>query len=156
MSSIPSQQIVALNNSESSENRIHSDDIAAKYGFTGALVSGVNVFGYMTQPLVKAYQQDVFSNGILDVIFIKPAYHEKLLTIQTDSLESESHHRHHLTSAFDEDGVLLAKLESWSPAKLPPISELAFIDPASEQLERVEISWDLIHLNRGFCTYINH
>jgi acyl dehydratase len=44
--------ITALNDATDSENRMHSDDVAARYGFKGALVSGVNVFGYMTQPLV--------------------------------------------------------------------------------------------------------
>ena len=149
LSSIPPHQIIALNDAELSENQIHRDDIAAKYGFTGALVSGVNVFGYLTQPLVKAYGEEVLSKGIMDVIFLKPAYHGKLLSIRTENLDSANHDRHHLTSAFDEAGVLLAKLESWLPLDLPPISNLARRVSGLEQQERVEINWDLIHLQRA-------
>ena len=47
--------ITALNDATDSENRMHSDEVAARYGFAGALVSGVNVFGYMTQPLVAEF-----------------------------------------------------------------------------------------------------
>ncbi len=47
--------ITAINDGTESENRMHSDDVAARYGFKGALVSGVNVFGYMTQPLVAQF-----------------------------------------------------------------------------------------------------
>lgn len=154
LSSIPPHQIIALNDAELSENQIHRDDIAAKYGFTGALVSGVNVFGYLTQPLVKAYGEEVLSKGIMDVVFVKPAYHEKSLSIRTENLDSADHDRHHLTSAFDQDWALLAKLESWLPPDLPPISELASRVPGSEQQERVEISWDLIHLQRAAAAYL--
>ncbi len=35
------QTVTAKNFSEASENRIHSDEIAKKFGFKGALVPGV-------------------------------------------------------------------------------------------------------------------
>ena len=41
-------QVIARNFSESSENRIHSDEIARKFGFRGALVPGVAVYGHLT------------------------------------------------------------------------------------------------------------
>ena len=46
-------QPIAINHSHTSENRIHSDDVARAYGFTGALVPGVAVFGHMTYPLTR-------------------------------------------------------------------------------------------------------
>ena len=70
MNTVSYFQILALNNAQTSENRIHSDDIAAKYGFEGALVSGANVFGYLSQPLVRYYKESWLSSGILDVIFL--------------------------------------------------------------------------------------
>ncbi|HCA36970.1 MAG TPA: hypothetical protein DEP13_10100, partial [Gammaproteobacteria bacterium] len=70
------QQILALNDAESSENRIHSDDVAQRYGFTGALVSGVNIFGYLTQPLVRHYGAAFLERGMMDVLFLKPAYQD--------------------------------------------------------------------------------
>ena len=55
MNTVSYFQILALNNAQTSENRIHSDDIAAKYGFEGALVSGAIVIGSLSQPLVRYY-----------------------------------------------------------------------------------------------------
>ena len=69
MTTVPNFQILALNDAQSSENRIHSDEIAAKYGFAGALVSGVNVFGYLSQPLVQHYKKDWLSRGIMAVSY---------------------------------------------------------------------------------------
>ena len=52
MNTVSYFQILALNNAQTSENRIHSDDIAAKYGFEGALVSGALLpFPVQTFPL---------------------------------------------------------------------------------------------------------
>ena len=55
MTQIATHRVVVRNDAPASENRIHSDDIARKYGFTGALVPGVTVFGHMTYPLVQAF-----------------------------------------------------------------------------------------------------
>jgi hypothetical protein len=46
-------QVIARNYSEASENKIHDDDVARRYGFRGALVPGVEVYGYLTHPLVE-------------------------------------------------------------------------------------------------------
>lgn len=155
MPSIADLQIRALNDAESSENRIHSDDIAAKYGFTGALVSGVNVFGYLTQPLVKHYGAAFLSQGMMDVIFLKPAYQHDLLTITTsDEGANSKHQRHHVTCATNEDGVLLAKLESWLPNELPAVNKLAASPCGAQQDEREEIRWELIHLHQGAAKHI--
>lgn len=154
MTAIPTQQIIALNDAKSSENKIHNDDIAQKYGFSGALVSGVNVFGYLTQPLVKAYAEDYLSQGIMDVVFLKPAYQDDLLSIRTENLDSKAQQRHHLCSAFNQEDVLLAKLESWLPAELPPVSALARTRGRAEEIPREEIQWDLIHLNQPGPSYL--
>lgn len=150
---VPSQQILALNDAQTSENRIHSDDVALKYGFAGALVSGVNVFGYLSQPLVRAYGVDWLSRGILDVIFLKPAYQDDLLTIQTENVGGNAQARNHLTSAFNESGKQIAKLESWSPAELPPINKLASAVGVQQGSERLEISWELININQPAPVY---
>lgn len=154
---IPSQQILALNDAGQSENRIHSDAIAAQYGFDGALVSGVNVFGYMTQPLVNAYGGAWLDEGIMDVVFLKPAYQDNLINIRTESLGAESSQRNHLTCAFNEQGKLLAKLESWLPATMPALSPWLDLALAGESIdssqERPEISWDGIELMSPWPLY---
>ena len=46
---------IARNFAEASENKIHSDDIARRFGFTGALVPGVTVFGHLAWPLTQRF-----------------------------------------------------------------------------------------------------
>ena len=154
MTTIPNFQILALNDAQSSENRIHSDEIAAKKGFAGDLVSGVNVFGYLSQPLVQYYKIDWLSRGIMEIAFIKPAYENNLLTIETEDLNSESSQRNHHTFAYNEDNVLIAKLESSLPDQLPPINVKAQLRRNPEELKRNEISWDAITLNEPTPAYL--
>jgi hypothetical protein len=146
--SLSPQQILALNDAESSENRIHSDEVAQRYGFSGALVSGVNVFGYLTQPLVRHYGAAFMERGMMDVLFLKPAYQDNLLSIRTENLSQESTLRSHVTSAYNEDETLLAKLESWLPVELPEISPRAAMTPGAEITARPEVSWDAIQLEQ--------
>lgn len=47
--------VVARNIDPHADNRIHDDDVAQRFGFTGALVPGVEVFAYATSPLVAAW-----------------------------------------------------------------------------------------------------
>ena len=140
-------QILALNDAEDSENRIHSDEVARRYGFSSALVSGVNLFGYLTQPLVRQYGEQFLHRGMLDVVFLKPAYQNNMLTIRSESLGQESSSRSHVTFAYNEQGTLLAKLESWLPAELPAINTLADSEPGKNISVRPEISDQTISLN---------
>lgn len=146
-STIPTLQILALNDAEESENRIHSDEVAARYGFKGALVSGVNVFGYLTQPLVRIYGEQWLQQGMLDVLFLKPAYQNDLLTISTENLDDTSDQRSHLTSAHNEDAQLLARLESWLPTTMPKLHDQAHSAGGKAVKEREEINWDRIELH---------
>ena len=35
------------------ENRVHDDDVARLFGFSAGLVPGVDIYAYMTHPLVE-------------------------------------------------------------------------------------------------------
>ena len=139
--------ILAHNDAEYSENRIHSDEVARRHGFSSALVSGVNLFGYLTQPLVRQYGEQFLHRGMMDVVFLKPAYQNDLLTLRSESLGQESSSRSHVTCAYNEQGTLLAKLESWLPAELPAINTLADSEPGKESGVRPEISDQTIQVN---------
>src|SRR6056297_3217229 len=57
-------QVTARNHAEASENRIHNDDIARRYGFEGALVPGMTVYGYLTHPLVARFGERWLSHSV--------------------------------------------------------------------------------------------
>ena len=74
-------RVTAKNFSQSNENRMHSDEVAQKYGFKGALVPGVAVYGHLTHPLVEQLGESWLSKSVSKVRFIKPAYHGDQLDV---------------------------------------------------------------------------
>jgi hypothetical protein len=65
-------RVKARNTSVNSENKIHDDETARRYGFRGALVAGVIMYGYLTPPLVKALGTAWLERGTITVRFTKP------------------------------------------------------------------------------------
>lgn len=81
---------IAHNGATASENRIHADDVAQRFGFRGGLVPGVTVFAYLVQPAVTAWGLDWLQSGAASVVCRKPLYDRGAfavdLTIEGDSL----------------------------------------------------------------------
>lgn len=67
-------RVRAHNAATESENRIHSDEVARQYGFSGGLVPGVTVFAYMTRPVVDAFGETWLDRGTMAARFVKPVY----------------------------------------------------------------------------------
>lgn len=67
-------RIEAFNTATASENRIHDDTIAARFGFQGGLVPGVDVYAYMTRAAVLAFGQDFLESGAMSCRFGQPVY----------------------------------------------------------------------------------
>jgi hypothetical protein len=59
---------------DESPNKIHEDDVARRYGFSGALVPGVELFARTTTPLVAAWGAEWLSRGRIDLRFRRPTY----------------------------------------------------------------------------------
>ncbi|MCC6919800.1 MAG: hypothetical protein IT548_11390 [Alphaproteobacteria bacterium] len=66
--------LVAFNTATESENKIHDDEIAGRFGFTGGLVPGVDVFAYMAHIPVAHWGRDWLSQGGMHARFVKPVY----------------------------------------------------------------------------------
>ena len=64
----------AFNTATESENRIHDDATASKFGFTGGLVPGVDVFAYMAHGPAKLWGHDWLRGGSMRARFLKPVY----------------------------------------------------------------------------------
>ena len=74
-------QVVARNFSTSSENRMHSDEMASRYGFRGALVPGVAIYGHLVKPFVDRFGASWLGDSCLEVKLIKPSDHGDQLNI---------------------------------------------------------------------------
>lgn len=65
---------IAFNQVPDSDNRIHSDELARAYGFTGALVPGVTISSCLIHPAVMAWGLDWLSRGHAHVVVKSPLY----------------------------------------------------------------------------------
>ncbi|MDQ2754244.1 MAG: hypothetical protein M3R71_01695 [Actinomycetota bacterium] len=80
MTEVVTYQVEAFNPSAASENRIHADDVARRYGFRGGLVPGVTVYGYLCHPIVRTLGESWLDRGTLRVKFVAPCYEGETLT----------------------------------------------------------------------------
>ena len=139
--------VVAFNDAESSDNRMHSDEMAQRFGFRGALVPGVTVYGYMTLPLIREFGESWLGASTSEVRLIKPAYHLERLDIRgaagTESTDNV------VVEAWDPHGVRIATVQSSvGPAEISGPWDLK---PAQKNPDRAEICWENVELETPFA-----
>jgi acyl dehydratase len=64
----------AYNTSKQSENKIHDDTVARRFGFSGGLVPGVDVMAYMMHLPVAKWGRAFLERGVIEARFVKPVY----------------------------------------------------------------------------------
>lgn len=138
-------------------NPIHSTEVAAQYGYRGALVGGVTVYGWLTPVIIEALGERWLTDGWADVRFRRPVFPGDALTARaeprSDSLASVAMLNAEGVAAIEgEAGVgnapWLAELKlpvrqvaEESPGDLPPLTlESA---PVGEDLRPMPIFWSL-------------
>lgn len=99
--------LTAFNTDPDSDNKIHSDDTAGKYGFEGGLVPGVSVYAYTTQPLSARLGGDWLRGTSVRTKFIHPVYDGDAVTVRTRSEGDGAH-----IELLDSKGALCAITES--------------------------------------------
>lgn len=93
---IETYRVSAYNTSKLSENKIHDDAVARKFGFSGGLVPGVDVFAYMVHVPVWKWGRAFLERGVIEARFVKPVYDGELADV----------------TAKESDGVLSIEVES--------------------------------------------
>ncbi len=71
---LPVYQVSAFNSAKASENKIHDDATAQRFGFKGGLVGGVHVYAYMSHMPVLKWGKDWLIRGTGEAKFGKPVY----------------------------------------------------------------------------------
>ncbi|MBV9824524.1 MAG: hypothetical protein JO001_02415 [Alphaproteobacteria bacterium] len=74
MTSLAPYRVSAFNTAHDSENKIHDDATARRFGFGGGLVPGVDVYGYMSHMPVVHWGRAWLERGTADCRFYKPVY----------------------------------------------------------------------------------
>src|SRR6266700_8292701 len=89
-------RVEAYNTAKQSENKMHDDTVARRFGFSGGLVPGVDVFAYMMHVPVARWGRAFLERGLIEARFIKPVYDGETVDVTGE----------------DSDGVLSIQVES--------------------------------------------
>lgn len=124
----------AFNQAAASENKIHDDAVAQRFGFKGALVPGVTVFAYMAHQPVARWGRAWLEGGAAECRFRKPVYDGEMVRVTAASegdglaLEVESGGEHcaegHASMPAPREAPAIDSLPSgMPPAERPKASE---------------------------------
>ncbi len=81
-------EVRANNTATASTNKIHDDAVARQYGFSGGLVPGVDVYAYMTHPVVARFGRAFLERGRMHARFRRPVYDGRLVTVDTTGADA--------------------------------------------------------------------
>jgi acyl dehydratase len=134
---LPEYRVKAINTSTDSENKIHDNETARRYGFAGGLVPGVTVFGYLTHPLAAAFGAGWLQRGTATVRFVKPVLDGEDVRVvgevtARDPQGGVTATVRALTASTGECAVLTATVPAGSPTPL----NVALYDEAPLPAER--------------------
>jgi acyl dehydratase len=79
--------VTARNLSAQSENRIHDDTVARRFGFQGALVPGVEVYAYAVHPALAHWGREWLSGGSAGIRFLQPVYDGDAVQVAAEAAE---------------------------------------------------------------------
>jgi len=119
-------QVEAFNASKESENKIHDDAVARRFGFKGGLVPGVDVYAYMTHLPVARWGRAWLERGSAECRLMKPVYDgDPTVVTATESAEGldlriESHGELCVTGRAMLSAEAVAPPAAFSEAPLPP------------------------------------
>ena len=74
----------AYNLAKNSENKMHDDSVARRFGFQGGLVPGVDLFAYMTHMPVAKWGRAFLERGLMDGRFFKPVYDGEVAVVTAE------------------------------------------------------------------------
>src|SRR5437764_13567341 len=73
-SRLETYRVQAYNTAKQSENKMHDDTVAQRFGFSGGLVPGVDVMAYMMHVPIARWGRDFLERGAIEARFSSPVY----------------------------------------------------------------------------------
>jgi len=134
--SLPAYRVQARNTSTQSENKIHDDTVARRYGFAGGLVPGVTVYAYLTEPLVAALGPAWLERGTAGVRFLKPVLDGEELRVTGTVTSRDARGVTAAVAGATAAAPEAATLECALPAGAPTPANLALYRAAPLPAER--------------------
>ena len=81
-SRLETYRVEAYNTAKLSENKMHDDTVARRFGFSGGLVPGVDVMAYMMHLPIAHWGRDFLERGLIEARFVKPVYDGEITDIR--------------------------------------------------------------------------
>jgi hypothetical protein len=123
-------RVEAYNTAKQSENKIHDDSVARRFGFGGGLVPGVEVYAYMTHLPVERWGRAWLECGTAECRFLKPVYDGEIATVTGTGSNGG------LALSVESRGENCATGEAALPPSAPPPPEIDAFGVASPPQER--------------------
>jgi acyl dehydratase len=109
-------RVQAYNTAKQSENKMHDDTVAKRFGFSGGLVPGVDVMAYMMHLPVAKWGRAFLERGLIDARFVKPVYDGEMAELTADESDGV------LSIQVQSRGQLCATGTASLPASAPAFS----------------------------------
>lgn len=117
---------VAVNSASESENKIHDEAEARRYGYRGALVPGVTLYAYLSQVFVPFFGSDWLSRGSATLRLPRPVYEGERVICAAAMREDGGRTVLDLTCS-QADGTVCADGSAWMDG--PPAAGDDWIEP---------------------------
>src|SRR4051812_17393455 len=75
-------RVEAYNTAKLSENKMHDDNVARRFGFSGGLVPGVDVMAYMMHVPIARWGRAFLERGLIEARFVKPVYDGEITEVR--------------------------------------------------------------------------
>ncbi|MGJ5033826.1 hypothetical protein ACQR13_06975 [Bradyrhizobium sp. HKCCYLRH3059] len=83
---IATYAVEAFNTAKQSENKMHDDSVARRFGFAGGLVPGVEVLAYMLHQPVAHWGRAFLERGLIEARFTKPVYDGEIAEVRAEEV----------------------------------------------------------------------
>jgi len=150
MAPLETRKLTAHNTATTSQNKIHDDDVARRFGFTGGLVPGVDVYAYLTQPVAAAWGVEWLERGFIRGRFVKPVYEgQEIEVVPGPEVEDETG----VTASLEvrnPAGELCAEGSARLPAGPPAAVDVDAWPDVAQAAEPPEASPDSLAVGNAF------
>ena len=134
---LPVYKVSAFNTAKASENKIHDDATAQRFGFKGGLVGGVHVYAYMSHMPVAKWGRDWLIRGTGEAKFGKPVYEGEIAEVSAVE-DAEG-----MAITVTSEGVQCATGRAGMPASAvaaPSLSDFRVVAPRAKRVAADEKS----------------
>jgi acyl dehydratase len=118
-------RVSAYNTAKLSENKMHDDTVARRFGFSGGLVPGVDVMAYMMHLPVAKWGRAFLERGLIEARFVKPVYDGETADVSGEESNGV------LSIQVESRGQLCATGSASLPASAPSLSISDFTETAA-------------------------